>query len=531
MPRCRLRCSPRSPSPLRLGAAPRPPRRRRPATPPTPSPHALQGRPERPLPARRPVAVPPRQDRVGKREGFQRHASTAGWQPVSVPNTWNVNDNTTRAFRARVGWYRKDFTLPRRRARLAWVVRFESVNYRTRVWLNGKPLGTQPRRLPAVRAPAARGLAQARRRQPARRPRRQPPPPDRLPAVGPDVDRHARPAAGGTTAGSCARSTCARSTRRLQHRSGAAEPALRDVRRERQDPRHAFATTAGARRVASRWRASAGKSLLLGSAAVGARPLRDVRADASASATRGCGRRPTRPLQRLADCARRRQGRAALRPRPGSARSRSSTAGACCSTAAAELPRRRPARGLARRASRSTTRRDQQPVGRQGARRDADPLALPAAPLAPGARGPRWAHAVVGDPGLRDQDQVPQAAARPPARRQRAARQHPDQRQPPVDHRLVDRQRAQLAARARSRATTSSAPRHGGPARPDATCRPRRRRLPGRRLPGRSTSRSTSSASTSTSAGTRARTARSPTARCSRTTSTRSAPAIRTRRS
>jgi beta-glucuronidase len=39
------------------------------------------------------------------------------------------------------GWYRKDFHLPDRRARMAWLVRFESVNYRSTVWLNGKPIG------------------------------------------------------------------------------------------------------------------------------------------------------------------------------------------------------------------------------------------------------------------------------------------------------------------------------------------------------------------------------------------------------
>ena len=40
-----------------------------------------------------------------------------------------------------VAWYRKDFRLPDRRSRMNWVVRFESVNYRSRVWLNGRPIG------------------------------------------------------------------------------------------------------------------------------------------------------------------------------------------------------------------------------------------------------------------------------------------------------------------------------------------------------------------------------------------------------
>ena len=41
-----------------------------------------------------------------------------------------------------VGWYRKDFSLPEASRALAWAVRFESVNYRSRVWLNGKRVGS-----------------------------------------------------------------------------------------------------------------------------------------------------------------------------------------------------------------------------------------------------------------------------------------------------------------------------------------------------------------------------------------------------
>jgi beta-glucuronidase len=41
-----------------------------------------------------------------------------------------------------VGWYRKDFKLPSSAKQYSWVIRFESVNYRARVWLNGKPLGS-----------------------------------------------------------------------------------------------------------------------------------------------------------------------------------------------------------------------------------------------------------------------------------------------------------------------------------------------------------------------------------------------------
>ena len=82
-----------------------------------------------------------------------------------------------------VGWYRKDFHLPDARARMDWLVRFESVNYRSKVWLNGTPIGRNTGAyLPfALRLPALG--AQAHGRQPPRRARRQPPPADGLPAL------------------------------------------------------------------------------------------------------------------------------------------------------------------------------------------------------------------------------------------------------------------------------------------------------------------------------------------------------------
>ena len=48
-----------------------------------------------------------------------------------------------------VGWYRRDFTVPSsaferyvRASDRHWIIRFESVNYRATVWLNGKQIGT-----------------------------------------------------------------------------------------------------------------------------------------------------------------------------------------------------------------------------------------------------------------------------------------------------------------------------------------------------------------------------------------------------
>ena len=77
----------------------------------------------------------------GLRSGFQRQASTDGWSPIEVPYAWNATDLSDASARGSIGWYRKDFLVPRAAPRVTWLVRFESVNYRARVFLNGRELG------------------------------------------------------------------------------------------------------------------------------------------------------------------------------------------------------------------------------------------------------------------------------------------------------------------------------------------------------------------------------------------------------
>jgi beta-glucuronidase len=78
----------------------------------------------------------------GDRQGFQRQTTAEGWSPTTAPNAWNATDESVESFIGGLGWYRKDFRLPSAAARLDWIVRFESVNYRSRVWLNGRPIGS-----------------------------------------------------------------------------------------------------------------------------------------------------------------------------------------------------------------------------------------------------------------------------------------------------------------------------------------------------------------------------------------------------
>ena len=78
----------------------------------------------------------------GLRQGFHKQTDRDGWNPTTVPNAWNAQDQSPESMRGTVGWYRKDFRLPSRSSRYDWTLRFESVNYRSRVWVNGKRVGT-----------------------------------------------------------------------------------------------------------------------------------------------------------------------------------------------------------------------------------------------------------------------------------------------------------------------------------------------------------------------------------------------------
>ncbi|MFL5885196.1 MAG: glycoside hydrolase family 2 protein [Thermoleophilaceae bacterium] len=74
--------------------------------------------------------------------GFQRQTSLDGWSPVTVPNAWNAGDYSDQSDFGGIGWYRKDFRLPSSAKNLSWILRFESVNYRSTIFLNGRKVGS-----------------------------------------------------------------------------------------------------------------------------------------------------------------------------------------------------------------------------------------------------------------------------------------------------------------------------------------------------------------------------------------------------
>src|SRR5262245_60467437 len=78
---------------------------------------------------------------AGLAEGWSANPDTAGWSAVTVPNAWNAADLSDASMAGTVGWYRRDFHVSKDPAGARWLVRFESVNYRATVFLNGVQIG------------------------------------------------------------------------------------------------------------------------------------------------------------------------------------------------------------------------------------------------------------------------------------------------------------------------------------------------------------------------------------------------------
>jgi beta-galactosidase/beta-glucuronidase len=110
------------------------------AAPPNPHPVTLDGPSGRYMLDGQWLLRVDRRDR-GAGQHWERRRSPAGWTPVTVPNAWNANDRTASGFIGAPAWYRRDFRLPSRAKGLDWMVRFDSVNYRATVWLNGTRVG------------------------------------------------------------------------------------------------------------------------------------------------------------------------------------------------------------------------------------------------------------------------------------------------------------------------------------------------------------------------------------------------------
>lgn len=80
---------------------------------------------------------------VGVAQRFFSQTGLDGWSGATAPSVWNVGGTSRASYEGTVGWYRKDFRLPASRtaATDSWIVRFEAVNLRAQIWLNGRRIG------------------------------------------------------------------------------------------------------------------------------------------------------------------------------------------------------------------------------------------------------------------------------------------------------------------------------------------------------------------------------------------------------
>ena len=96
-----------------------------------------------------------------RQSGPQRETGTAGWTRVTVPNAWNAGDNSDASFAGGVGWYRKDFRFPSN-SRNRLVGGALRVGQLPLEGVAQRPADRhEPRRLPALRVPAAHAATSA----------------------------------------------------------------------------------------------------------------------------------------------------------------------------------------------------------------------------------------------------------------------------------------------------------------------------------------------------------------------------------
>jgi hypothetical protein len=315
---------------------------------------------------------------------------------------------------------------------LEWAVRFESVNYRSRVYLNGRESAATP--APTSRSSAPEGPAQARR-QPARRARRLAPPADRLPALGPELDGNAT--GGWWNYGGIQREVYLRKldNRAVQHRARAAQAGPCGRVPGRRSGLHA--------RAGERHRPRPGASARRDRTARAALPARTARLGAPAGPDRGVQPGPAcriaKPRPVVAESARTVPGEITCRlgrahrsgtycaqepacvahvsrgqPATSTAGRGTSAASACTRTPRTRLRGRRRRSGRARR-------------GGAGARRDRCCARNTRCTLLHELGRQARAADLVGDPRLRGQDDLPQAGDGARARGQGDAPQRRDE--------------------------------------------------------------------------------------------------------
>ncbi|MBI5311318.1 MAG: hypothetical protein HZB14_09900 [Actinobacteria bacterium] len=65
----------------------------------------------------------------------------AGWSTIGIPHAFNAGDYSENSYTGSTAWYATEFNLPRSPRGSKWILHFDSVNFKARVWLNGREIG------------------------------------------------------------------------------------------------------------------------------------------------------------------------------------------------------------------------------------------------------------------------------------------------------------------------------------------------------------------------------------------------------
>lgn len=78
---------------------------------------------------------------VGLKNRWQRSTSFATWDKISVPNAFNAGDDSELSYVGYAAWYATQFDRPTAPRAANWILQFNSVNLRARIYLNGRQIG------------------------------------------------------------------------------------------------------------------------------------------------------------------------------------------------------------------------------------------------------------------------------------------------------------------------------------------------------------------------------------------------------
>lgn len=72
---------------------------------------------------------------------WQKTKDFAGWEKVAIPNAFNAGDESDLSYVGYTAWYGTQFDRPAAPKGSNWILQFNSVNLRARIYLNGRQIG------------------------------------------------------------------------------------------------------------------------------------------------------------------------------------------------------------------------------------------------------------------------------------------------------------------------------------------------------------------------------------------------------